>query len=261
MKAYIPSPSSFDTSIRSSSDELLQKGKLTDILAPKAQLCARAAGGHNAGHKIIANGVSYSFHLLPSGLINPSCKNLIGADVVFYAPSFFKELQELEDKGLKDVRDNILVSDRCHIVLDLHVAVDGLEEVELGARQIGTTRRGIGPTYACKHARNGIRLAEIFDPELFERKLRQLEQGYRKRFGDLLIYDIDDELKRFETYRADLAKYTVDSTSLMYKAQQDNTSILVEGANVAQPGSWSQPLFQFEEKQWQVTRMSGSRVP
>jgi adenylosuccinate synthase len=148
-----------------------------------------------------------------------------------YRPSFFKELQELEDKGLKDVRDNILVSDRCHIVLDLHVAVDGLEEVELGARQIGTTRRGIGPTYACKHARNGIRLAEIFDPELFERKLRQLEQGYRKRFGDLLIYDIDDELKRFETYRADLAKYTVDSTSLMYKAQQDNTSILVEGAN------------------------------
>ncbi|KAK7420620.1 Adenylosuccinate synthase [Neonectria magnoliae] len=207
------------------------KGKLTDVLAPKAQLCARAAGGNNAGHKIVANGVSYSFHLLPSGLINPLCINLIGADVVFYAPSFFKELQELEDKGLKGVRDKILVSDRCHIVLDLHVAVDGLEEVELGARQIGTTRRGIGPTYSCKHARNGIRLAEMFNPELFERKLRQLEQGYRKRFGDLLVYDMDDELKRFETYRADLAKYAVDSTSLMYQAQQDNKSILVEGAN------------------------------
>ncbi|KAI6780442.1 uncharacterized protein J7T54_007291 [Emericellopsis cladophorae] len=175
------------------------KGKLTDILAPKAQLCARAAGGHNAGHQIV--------------------------------PSFFKELQELEDKGLKNVRDKILVSDRCNIVLDLHVAVDGLEEVELGARQIGTTRRGIGPTYACKHARNGIRLAEIFDPELFERKLRQLEQGYRKRFGDLLKYDVEDELKRFETYRAELAKYTVDSTALMYQAQKDNKAILVEGAN------------------------------
>merc|ERR1712025_606217 len=207
------------------------KGKLTDILAPKAELCARAAGGHNAGHQIVANGVSYSFHLLPSGLINPSCMNLIGADVVFYAPSFFKELQELEDKGLKDVRDKILVSDRCNIVLDLHVAVDGLEEVELGARQIGTTRRGIGPTYACKHARNGIRLAEIFDPELFERKLRQLEQGYRKRFGDLLEYDVDDELKRFETYRAELKNYTVDSTALMYQAQKDNKAILIEGAN------------------------------
>lgn len=207
------------------------KGKLTDILAPKAQLCARAAGGHNAGHSIVANGVSYSFHLLPSGLINPSCMNLIGADVVFYAPSFFKELQELEDKGLKDVRDKILVSDRCHIVLDLHVAVDGLEEVELGARQIGTTRRGIGPTYACKHARNGIRLSEIFDPEVFERKLRQLEQGYRKRFGDLLVYDMEDELKRFETYRADLAKYAVDSTTLMHQAQKDDKAILIEGAN------------------------------
>ncbi|KAL7921734.1 Adenylosuccinate synthetase [Trichoderma austrokoningii] len=207
------------------------KGKLTDILAPKAELCARAAGGHNAGHSILANGVSYSFHLLPSGLINPSCMNLIGADVVFYAPSFFKELQELEDKGLKGVREKILVSDRCHIVLDLQVAVDGLEEIELGERQIGTTRRGIGPTYACKHARNGIRLAEIFNPELFERKLRQLEQGYRKRFGDLLVYDIDDELKRFETYRVDLAKYTVDSTSMMHQAQKENKSILIEGAN------------------------------
>lgn len=80
--------------------------------------------------------------------------------------------------------------------------------------------------------RNGIRLAEIFDKELFERKLRQLEQGYRKRFGDLLVYDIDDELRRFETYRTELRTYTVDSTALMYQAQQDNRSILVEGANV-----------------------------
>lgn len=126
------------------------KGKLTDILCPKAQICARAAGGHNAGHSIVANGVSYSFHLLPSGLINPMCINLIGSGVVFHAPSFFKELAELEAKGLEGCRQRIYVSDRCQVNFDLHAAVDGLEEVELGALAIGTTRRGIGPSYSTK---------------------------------------------------------------------------------------------------------------
>ncbi|KFA60003.1 hypothetical protein S40285_08553, partial [Stachybotrys chlorohalonatus IBT 40285] len=207
------------------------KGKLTDILAPNAQLCARSAGGHNAGHSIFANGQSYSFHLLPSGLINPSTMNFIGTGVVFYVPSFFKELKDLDDKGLLNVHERILVSDRCHIVTDLHVAVDGLEEHELGARQVGTTRKGIGPTYACKHARSGIRLADVFNPELFEFKLRQLEQGYRKRYGDLLQYDIDEELQRFNSYRSELAKYAVEPISFMQSAQSKNMNILCEGAN------------------------------
>ncbi|KEY68557.1 hypothetical protein S7711_08025 [Stachybotrys chartarum IBT 7711] len=218
--------------------DMLQKGKLTDILAPGAHLCARAAGGHNAGHSIVANGVSYSFHLLPSGLINPKCMNFIGSGVVFYvntdrasSPSFFRELQDLEEKGLPNVRERILVSDRCHIVLDLHVLVDGLEENELGKRQIGSTRRGIGPTYSCKHARSGIRLSEIFNAELFEFKLRALERGYRKRYGELLEYDVQEELDRFKSYRTELKKYAVDQVSFMRSAQKDNLNILVEGAN------------------------------
>jgi adenylosuccinate synthase len=118
------------------------KGKLTDILAPEAQLCARAAGGHNAGHSIVANGVSYSFHLLPSGLINPNCLNFIGSGVVFHVPSFFSEMAELVEKGLPSVEDRLLVSDRVHIILQQHIAVDGLEEKELGDKKIGTTGRG-----------------------------------------------------------------------------------------------------------------------
>lgn len=102
--------------------------------------------------KTVANGVSYSFHLLPSGLINPNCQNLIGSGVVFHVPSFFKELAELEEKGLTDVHNRILVSDRCQVNFDLHAAVDGLEEVELGSRAIGTTGRGIGPSYSTKAA-------------------------------------------------------------------------------------------------------------
>ncbi|PFH60502.1 hypothetical protein XA68_10851 [Ophiocordyceps unilateralis] len=207
------------------------KGKLTDILAPDVQLCARAAGGHNAGHSIVANGVSYSFHLLPSGLVNPNCLNLIGSSVVAHIPTFFHELKELERKGLSNVHDRIFISDRVHIDLDLHIAVDGLEEVELGERKVGTTGKGIGPAYSTKAARSGIRLAEVFNAELFASKLRRLASGYQKRYGDLLKYDVDEELARFDGYRPKLAKYTVDAVAFMKQAQEKKMKILCEGAN------------------------------
>ncbi|RGP62034.1 adenylosuccinate synthetase [Fusarium sporotrichioides] len=202
------------------------KGKLTDILAPEAQLCARAAGGHNAGHSIVANGVSYSFHLLPSGLINPNCLNFIGSGVVFHVPSFFSEMAELVEKGLPSVEDRLLVSDRVHIILQQHIAVDGLEEKELGDKKIG-----IGPTYSKASAREGVRLVDVFNKELFDSKLRRLEAGYRKRFGDLFVYDVEEEIARFDEYRPKLAKYAVDGVSFMKAAQEDNKNIIVEGAN------------------------------
>ncbi|KAF4506507.1 hypothetical protein G6O67_006586 [Ophiocordyceps sinensis] len=206
------------------------KGKLTDILCPDFKLCARAAGGHNAGHSIVANGVSYSFHLLPSGLVNPNCLNLIGSGVVFHVPSFFKELAELQEKGL-DTTDRILVSDRAQFNLDLHIAVDGLEELELGSRKIGTTKRGIGPAYATRASRTGVRLSELYDQENFERKLRALASGYKKRFGDLLKYDVEDEIARFREYRPKLAPYITDAIQLMKSAQDRDQKILIEGAN------------------------------
>lgn len=174
------------------------KGKLVDILCPTAQICARAQGGHNAGHTIVVGGVSYDFHLLPSGLLNPKCINLIGSGVVVHVPTFFSELAVLEKKGLENVHDRILISDRCQIDFNLHAAVDGLEEVELGAESIGTTKRGIGPTYSTKATRSGVRLSEVFDADRFELKLRTLAAGYRKRYGDLLKYDVEDEISRFK---------------------------------------------------------------
>ncbi|KAI9896659.1 hypothetical protein N3K66_008831 [Trichothecium roseum] len=179
---------------------------------------------------IVANGVSYSFHLLPSGLINPTCMNFIGSGVVFNVPQFFKEMQELADKGLQ-VDDRIFVSDRVHIDLQLHIAADGLEEKELGEDKIGTTGRGIGPSYSTKASRSGIRLAEVFNPEVFEVKLRRLANSYRKRYGDLFEYDVDKEIAEFNEYRPKLAKYAVDGVSFMRSAQESDTPILVEGAN------------------------------
>ncbi|PNH53271.1 hypothetical protein VD0002_g8907 [Verticillium dahliae] len=198
------------------------KGKLVDIQAREAQLCCRAAGGSNAGHLIKVDGVSYSFHLLPSGLMNPRCMNFIGSGVVFHIPTFFSELKELEEKGLTAVHDRILVSDRVNVLLDMHMAVDGLEEQELGDAAIGTTRRG---------TRNGIKLTDIFHPELFEKKVQRLADGYQKRFGDLFKYDIKAELARFEEYRETMRKYVVDGVAFMTSAQQSDTKIVVEGAN------------------------------
>ncbi|RSM06128.1 Adenylosuccinate synthetase [Fusarium ambrosium] len=211
------------------------KGKLVDGQCRDAQLCARAAGGSNAGHQIHINGVSYSFHLLPSGLINPKCMNFIGSGVVFHVPTFFSELEELEKKGLVAVHDRILVSDRVNVLLDMHMAVDGLEEKELGDGAIGTTKRGIGPCYQTSRARTGIKLTDVFHPELFERKVRRLADGYQKRFGELFEYDIKAELARFEEYRETLQKYVVDGVSFMRSAQQSNTKIVIEGANVRFP--------------------------
>ncbi|KAL2687578.1 hypothetical protein Neosp_005139 [[Neocosmospora] mangrovei] len=185
--------------------------------------------------------------------------NFIGSGVVFHVPSFFSELQELEDKGLVAVHDRILVSDRVNVLLDMYIAVDGLEERELGVSEIivekqqlkstpdgaiGTTKRatlseqrdltsatGIGPCYQASRARNGIKLTDVFHPELFEQKVRRLADGYQKRFGELFDYDIKAELARFDEYRETLKKYVVDGVSFMRSAQQSDMKIVIEGAN------------------------------
>jgi hypothetical protein len=164
-------------------------------------------------------------------LINENCLNLIGSGVAFHVPTFFKELAALQEKGLKNVHDRIFVSDRVSIDLDLHVAVDTLEEVELGSGKLGTTGRGIGPCYSSKAARSGIKLAEVFNPNVFEGKLRNLYSSYSKRYGNILKYDVEEELDRFRGYRTQLTKYAVDAVALIKKAQDDDTAILIEGAN------------------------------
>ncbi|KAF1946657.1 hypothetical protein EJ02DRAFT_440931 [Clathrospora elynae] len=206
------------------------KGKLADILAHESQICCRAQGGNNAGHTIVANGITYDFHILPSGLVNPNCVNVIGSGCVVHVPSFFKELEALEKYGLK-TDGRIYISDRAHVVFDVHQLVDGLEEVELGGGFIGTTRKGIGPAYSTKMTRSGLRMCDLFDEAIFEKKLRRLAMGFQKRFGDLLKYDVDDEIARYKDLREKLAPYVVDQIPLLASAKAKNANILVEGAN------------------------------
>ncbi|KAJ5221918.1 uncharacterized protein N7469_010805 [Penicillium citrinum] len=205
------------------------KGKITDMLSQQATLCCRAAGGHNAGHTIVHENVTYDFHILPSGLVSPSCINLIGAGTVVHVPSFFKELAQLETKGLKSAGSRIFISDRAHVCFDLHSVVDGLEEAGLGGRKVGTTGKGIGPCYSDKAARRGVRIGEILDEATFERKLRTLDTSYRARFGDI-SYDVEEEIARFKEYRSKLKPYIVDQLAFL-EEHKNSPNTLVEGAN------------------------------
>jgi adenylosuccinate synthase len=171
----------------------------------------------------------HSFHILPSGLINPKCINLIGSGCVVHIPSFFSELEALKKHGL-DTEGRIYISDRAHVVLDLMQKVDGLEEVELGEGFIGTTKKGIGPTYSAKSNRSGIRICDIFHDDL-ETKIRRLAMGYKKRFGDLLEYDVEDEIARFRSYRERLQHFVIDQIPFLKSAKEQKAPILVEGAN------------------------------
>ena len=158
--------------------------------------------------------------------------NLIGSGVVVHVPSFFKELADLKEKGL-DTEGRIYISDRAHVVFDLHQLVDGLEEQELGKGAVGTTKKGIGPSYSTKSARSGVRISEIFDKETLDNKLRTLAHSFQKRYGALLQgYDVEEEILRMDNYRSDLQEFVIDAIPLIESAQSSNdTKILVEGAN------------------------------
>ena len=211
------------------------KGKLTDILAADLDICARCAGGNNAGHTIVAHvgpenvKTKFDFHLLPSGLVNPRCIGFLGSGVVVHVPSLFNELDTLEKKGLK-CEGRLFVSDRAHLVFDFHQVVDGLKEVELGGSSIGTTKKGIGPAYSSKASRSGLRVHHLYDFDLFASKFRKLVEGRFKRYGNF-EYDTEGEIARYRAFAERLRPLVVDGVSFMHSALASNRKILVEGAN------------------------------
>lgn len=215
------------------------KGKLVDILAADADICARCAGGNNAGHTIVApvptgNGGetvarTFAFHLLPSGLVNPTCVGLVGNGVVVHLPSFFQELDALQAQGL-DCTNRLFISDRAQLVFDFHQIVDGLKEVELGGSSIGTTKKGIGPAYSGKASRSGLRVHHLFDDGSFANQFRKLVEGRYKRYG-YFEYDTEGEIVRYQQLAARLKPFVVDSVTYIHSALKSGKRILVEGAN------------------------------
>ncbi|KAL6948484.1 Adenylosuccinate synthase [Hanseniaspora vineae] len=215
------------------------KGKLVDLLVDHYDIVARCAGGNNAGHTIVVDGVKYDFHMLPSGLVNKHCLNLIGSGVVIHVPSFFKELETIEAKGLTGCRSRLFVSSRAHLVFDFHQRTDKLRELELSGaskdgKNIGTTGKGIGPTYSTKASRSGLRVHHLVNEDgwdFFETQLRRLFETRQKRYGDF-EYDIEAELTKYKQLRKDLKPFVVDSVEFMHNAiYVEKKRVLIEGAN------------------------------
>ncbi|GFZ50825.1 Adenylosuccinate synthetase [Saitozyma sp. JCM 24511] len=209
------------------------KGKLVDILAAEADICARCAGGNNAGHTIVVKDAkgekkTYAFNLLPSGLINPKCTAFIGSGVVVHIPSLFNELDTLERKGLS-CAGRLFVSDRAHLVMGFHQIVDGLKEIELGGSSIGTTKKGIGPAYSSKASRSGLRVHHLYDPS-FPAKFRKLVEGRFKRYGHF-EFDTEGEIEMYLAFADRLRPLVVDGPTYMNNALRSGKRILVEGAN------------------------------
>mmetsp|Transcript_20580 Transcript_20580/g.35079 ORF Transcript_20580/g.35079 Transcript_20580/m.35079 type:complete len:541 (-) Transcript_20580:202-1824(-) len=205
------------------------KGKLVDMLSQTYDVCARVAGGSNAGHTIVVDGKKYKFHLLPSGILNEKAMCVIGNGVVIHLPSFLNEIDGLKQSGI-DSEGRILLSDRAHIVFDFHQQVDGVQENKLGRNKIGTTKKGIGPAYASKISRNGIRIGDLKNFDFFEMRFRELAEATMNSYPGLEI-DIDGQLAYYKSIAERVGAMTTDTIEYTNDAYDSGKRILIEGAN------------------------------
>jgi len=206
------------------------KGKLVDILAREYDVVARCQGGANAGHTIYDDdGKKYALHLVPSGILNENATCVVGNGVVVHLPGMFDEIDALLKAGV-DARGRMMVSDRAHLLFDLHKEIDGLREAELSGNKIGTTKRGIGPAYASKATRNGVRLGDIRDADKFANALRTLAADAAARF-DGFEYDVEAEIVRYREIASRIEPFIADTVEYVNDAHRNGKKILVEGAN------------------------------
>lgn len=207
------------------------KGKIVDLLAKDMDVVCRCQGGNNAGHTVVANGVEYDFHLLPSGIINDQSLSVLGNGVVIHLEQMLEEIKKNESKGLKDWQKRLIISDRAHLVFDFHQEVDGLIDKAKGNKSLGTTKKGIGPTYSTKASRTGIRIADLMgDFNRFEESYRSLIKFFKIQFPDLQI-NVDEQLIKFKEWRERIRPCVRNTIEMMNRSIKDGKKILIEGAN------------------------------
>eukprot|EP00924_Labyrinthula_sp_SR-Ha-C_P005036 maker-scaffold_1-snap-gene-19.27-mRNA-1 protein AED:0.04 eAED:0.04 QI:66/0/0.5/1/0/0/2/0/435 len=208
------------------------KGKLCDVLAEKYDLVARFNGGNNAGHTIKIGEKSYAFHLLPCGLIYDHTINIIGNGTVVNLDSFFNELKPLKEDGI-NTEGRIKISDRAQLAFNLYKNVDEIIEKKRGKSEIGTTKKGIGPAYAAKALRLGLRVGDLVHWEEFEKKYSFLASSFEDFFQ--FTFDKAEELAQLKNYREQLLSENIieDCSFLINHSLSDGKRILVEGANAA----------------------------
>lgn len=211
------------------------KGKIVDFLTESADFVVRGQGGNNAGHTVIAKGVKYVLHLLPSGILWEGKTCVIGNGVVMDPVGLVKEIDGLLEKGISVPPERLLISDRAHVVLPYHRELDAAREASLGNRKIGTTKRGIGPTYADKANRCGLRLADLLNKELAAEliELRLAEANPILASYDLPQFKTADVLASVEEALERLRPHITNTIPVLSKAFKSGKEILFEGAQGA----------------------------
>lgn len=207
------------------------KGKIIDILASRADVVVRSQGGNNAGHTVVNNGEVYKLHLIPSGILYKDTLCLIGAGVVLDPKDFIGELDGLEARGIST--ENLKIDPRAHIVMPWHIALDGLSEAFRGGKDIGTTKRGIGPTYMDKYERCGIRMYDLTHPEVLAEKIQSTGKLKNKIITEVYggeAFDLDEITRVYTEYGKRLLPYMDDVSVLTFEADKAGKTIMFEGA-------------------------------
>ncbi len=208
------------------------KGKIVDILARDADMVVRYQGGSNAGHTVINERGTYIFHLIPSGILYRGTTCIIGNGVVVDPGALIEEMDQLHTKGIR-IGNNFAVSQRAHLILPYHKAIDRATELSKGSRKIGTTGRGIGPSYADKMARIGIRMGDLLNPPLFKQKLEEnlVEMNwFLERLYKVETFQVDKVFAQYMGYTERLKSHIVDTTTLLNRAIAKDKTVLFEGA-------------------------------
>ncbi len=206
------------------------KGKITDMLAEKADIIVRFQGGANAGHTIVNNYGKFALHTLPSGVFYSHTTSVIGNGVALNIPSLFHEIKSITDRDVPAPK--ILVSDRAQIVMPYHILFDQYEEERLAGKSFGSTKSGIAPFYSDKYAKIGFQVSELFDEELLQEKVARvcesknviLEHLYHKP-----LIDAKELLETLHQYRDMVAPYVCDVSNFLDKALKEGKTILLEG--------------------------------
>lgn len=203
------------------------KGKIVDMLAQKYDVVCRSQGGHNAGHTIWVDGVRYALHLVPSGILNPKAVNIIGNGVVLSPESIIKEMSQFEN-----LEGRLYISDKAHLNLPYHALIDQAKERLKGDKAIGTTGKGIGPSYSDKINRVGFRVGELVNPSNLCDKIIEYFEQNRAIFDVLAIETPNKEalLAELSQYSEKLTPFITNTTNMIWKALDENKKILLEGA-------------------------------
>ncbi|QDF27743.1 adenylosuccinate synthase [Halarcobacter anaerophilus] len=203
------------------------KGKMVDMLAQNYDMVCRSQGGHNAGHTIWVDGVKYALQLVPSGILNPKAVNIIGNGVVLSPEAIIKEMKQFEN-----LEGRLFISDKAHLNLPYHAQIDQAKERLKGDKAIGTTGKGIGPTYAEKISRTGFRVGELLNPKKLCKGILEYFKQNRAIFDVLEIEtpSEDELLALLEDYKEKLEPFITNTTNMVWKALDENKKILLEGA-------------------------------